>query len=221
MIAQNLINTDIPSLNSSQLISEARKIFLESCICEVPVVDEETLQGLLPLDLLRMKDYPNTPIKDFKDEFKPAQVSVDMHLMNIFKPTAELELSIIPVVDLNNAYQGAFSVTDLMYHFAGLYSFREIGGIFTLQIPYKNYDHSEISRIVEINNTKILSFYTELNQEGSVAFITIKVNTMDLKPLEATFERYNYDIQVHHNSIYQEDVDIKQRYDLLMRYLDL
>ncbi len=221
MIAQNLINADIPCLNSSQLIADARKIFLESCICEVPIVDKETLQGLLPLDLLRMNDYLDTPIQAFKHEFKPAQVSVDMHLMNIFKQTAELELSVIPVVDLNNAYQGAFTVNDLMNHFAGLYSFREIGGIFTLQVPYKNYDHSEISRIVEINNTKILSFYTELNQEGSIAFITIKVNTMDLKPLEATFERYNYDIHVHYNSIYQEDVDVKQRYELLMRYLDL
>lgn len=221
MIAQNLINTDIPSLNSSQLIGDARKIFLESCICEVPIVDQETLIGLLPMDLLRMNDYLNTPIQNFKDEFKPAQVSVDMHLMNIFKPAAELELSVIPVVDLNNTYQGAFTLNDLMNHFAGLYSFRELGGIFTLQVPYKNYDHSEISRIVEINNTKILSFYTELNQEGSIAFITIKVNTMDLRPLEATFERYNYDIQIHYNSMHQEDVDIKQRYELLMRYLDL
>ncbi len=221
MIALNLINPDIPALAPDQSIADARTIFLESCICQIPIVQGDHLLGLLPVDLLRMKDYESSRIDAFKEEFKPAFIPANMHLLNIFKPAADLELSVVPVVNADNAYQGAFAVADLMYHFASLYSFREVGGIFTLQTPYKHYDHSEISRIVEVNNAKILSFYTELNEDGSVVFITIKVNTVDLKHLEATFERYNYDIQVHYTAGNQQDVDVKQRYDLLMRYLNI
>lgn len=221
MIAQNLINPDIPALSPDQLIADARSVFLENCICQVPIVMGTQLHGLLPVDLLRMKDYEQTSIQAFKDEFKLALIPSNMHLLNVFTPIAEQELTIVPVVDDKNNYQGAFSVADLMYHFASLYAFREVGGIFTLQIPYNNYDHSEISRIVEVNNIKILSFYSELNQDGSVVFVTIKVNTMDLKHLEATFERYNYSIQIHYNAGNQQDIDVQQRYELLMRYLDL
>lgn len=220
MIAKNIINSDIPSLSPDHQIADARAIFKESCICEVPIVKGGNLQGVLPINLLRMKDFEKSLIQDFKAEFKPAIIPADMHVLNVFKPAAELEVSVLPVADANNTYQGAFSITDLMHQFAGLYSFREIGGIFTLEIPYKNYDHSEISRIVESNNAKILSFYTELNYEGSVVFLTVKVNTLDLKHLEATFERFNYNIHIQYTSEGQ-DIDMKERYELLMRYLDL
>jgi predicted transcriptional regulator len=220
MIAQDIINPDITALSPDDTIANARNIFMESCVCQIPIVEGDSLQGLLPVDLLRMKEHEQALIQSFQGEFKPAYVPADMHILNVFRPASELDLSVIPVVDANNSYLGAFSLTDLTHHFAALYSFREAGGIFTLSIPYKNYDISEISRIVESNNTKILSIYTELNEEGSVVYLTAKVNTLDLKHLEATFERYNYDIQVHHTTG-SEDTDLKERYELLMRYLDL
>lgn len=220
MIAQDLINSDISTLSLDQTISDAQDIFLESCVCQIPVVQGEELIGLLPLDLLRMRDHLSSSVRAFRGELKTAHVPADMHLLNVFGPAAELELSVIPVVDGNRAYLGAFSITDLMHHFAGLYSFREVGGIFSLEVPYKNYDLSEISRIVESNNAKLLSLYSELNEEGSVVFITAKVNTLDLKHLEATFERFNYNIRINYTSKNRDD-DMKERYDLLMRYLDL
>ena len=220
MIAQNLINPDITALTPEDTLANAREMLTENCICQVPIVKDDTLQGLLPVDLLRIQDYEQASISSLQNEFKLAYVPADMHLLNIFRPASELELSVIPVLDNSNNYLGAFTITDLNHHFAGLYSFREFGGIFTLSIPYKNYDISEISRIVESNNTKFLSFYTELNEEGSVVYLTAKVNTLHLKHLEATFERYNYDIQVNHTAS-DEDDDLKERYELLMRYLDL
>ena len=50
--------------------------------------------------------------------------------------------------------------------------------------------------------------------------VTIKVNTLDLTYILATFERYNYEItQVFHHA---EQIDqLKDRYDSFMKYMNI
>jgi len=50
--------------------------------------------------------------------------------------------------------------------------------------------------------------------------ITIKVNTLDLAHIIATFERYNYKIPYFYPSAEKSD-DLKGRFDLLMKLFDL
>ncbi len=50
--------------------------------------------------------------------------------------------------------------------------------------------------------------------------IVIKLNTTDLKNIIATFERYNYSITASY--LRTDDTDsLKDRYDSLMKYLDM
>ena len=220
MIANNLVSEEIPTLKPESTVKDARAIYMDHCICHVPIVKENRYLGILPLELIVTSGDENSALSTYKDDYNFAFADSDQHILNIFEIAAENQLTVIPVTEENYYYKGAISITNLLHYFAGIYSFRENGGIFTLEVPFRNYDLSEISRIVESNNIKILSFYTETNSDGSVVYITVKVNSLDMRHLKATFERYDYKIDVHYTYDKRES-DMKERYDLLMKFLDL
>jgi len=219
MIAKELIADDIPTLKPESTIEEAKAVFTDYFLCHIPIVKEEQYIGVFPYDMVNAQDADNADLKSFKDDFIHSFVDANQHIINIFEIANEYELSVIPVTGDQNKYEGAIGITQLMSYFGGVYSFKEVGGILTLTVPFKNYDLSEISRIVESNNSKILSLFTEAEENSAKVQLTIKVNTIDLLNLQASFERFGYDIHIHH-AYDQRETDMKERYDLLMKYLN-
>ena len=220
MIADSIISEDVPVLKPESTVREARAIFMDYCMCHIPIVKEGNYIGVLPLEVIMNNNEENTSLIEYREDFSLAFADSNQHILNIFEIAAENQLTVIPVTEQNNRYKGAITITKLLHYFAGIYSFRENGGIFTIEVPFRNYDLSEISRIVESNNTKILSFYTETNEDGSKVYITLKVNSLDLKHIKATFERFDYKIDIHYTYDRRES-DMKERYDLLMKYLNV
>ncbi len=220
MKASDLITEEVPTLKPESTVKEAIAISKDYCLCDIPIIKEEYFIGTLPVDFIGTDDEEEKSLGAFNEDFKHASVDTNQHILNIFEVAAENELTVIPVTKEGKLYEGSITITRLLNHFARIYSFKEKGGIFTLEIPFKNYDLSEIARIVESNNSKILSLFTETLDNDNKVFITVKVNTIDLRPLQATFERFNYKIDVHH--LYnQKDSDLKDRYDLLIKYLNI
>lgn len=220
MIANTLISEETPTLKPESSIKEARAIFSDYCLCHIPIVKEEQFLGVFPLDMISSQVDGENSITEFKEDFILSSVDTNQHLLNIFEIAAEKELTVIPVTKEKGSYEGSIALLDLLNYFAKIYSFKEVGGIFTLEVPFSNYDLSEIARIVESNNAKILSLFTETVENSAKVFITIKVNTLELKHLQATFERYDYSINIHHNYDQREN-DLQDRYNLLMKYLNI
>jgi acetoin utilization protein AcuB len=74
---------------------------------------------------------------------------------------------------------------------------------------------------VEENNAKILSAYVSPDEMDNYKIkLTLKVNTMDLNRIIATFERFNYKIiaQFHDAAELKDDQD---RLDLLMKFINI
>ena len=79
---------------------------------------------------------------------------------------------------------------------------------------------SEVARIVEENEAEIFCFYTHVNHETQRVEITLKLNTTEVSLLIAAFERYEYFVKAVHNDT-GFTADLKERYDSLMRYLNV
>lgn len=219
MIASEFISQNIPSLSPEKTSADAKAILEDYCLCHLPIVKDSVLLGILPAEAINNELEQNKKLSEYKEDFILSWAHSQQHLMDIFKQIGDKELTVLPVVEQGNQYLGTIELATLLNHFANLYSFNEPGGIFTLTIPYRNYDLSEISRIVESNNSKILSLFTQIDQDAHTLTVTIKVNTQDLKNLQATFERYDYHINVHQSYDARAD-ELKERYDLLMKYID-
>ena len=96
-----------------------------------------------------------------------------------------------------------------------------MGGIFVLEMDMIQYSLAEITRIIESNKSMVLSVATaEVEDVFDKIAVTIKVNTLDLTYILASFERYNYNItHVYHHA---EQIDhLKDRYDSFMNYINI
>jgi acetoin utilization protein AcuB len=88
-----------------------------------------------------------------------------------------------------------------------------------LQMKENDYSMSEIARIIESNNTKILSSYITSIPNAQMMELTIKLNKVDITAIVKDFERFDYTITASYNKESQED-NFLERYESLMRFLN-
>ena len=139
---------------------------------------------------------------------------------DVMKAAVDFNVKVVPVIDEDENYLGLISAESCMRAFATLNSVSDKGGIIELERSVTDYSLSEVARIVEENEAQILSFYTQRNHEEGTIQITIKLNTTELNGIISAFERYEYQVLgVFNETEYTEDM--KERYDALMRYLNV
>ena len=92
-----------------------------------------------------------------------------------------------------------------------------------IQLEMGNYDYSlsEIARIVEENDAKILGLIVDaIPEEPGRIMVTLLINKSECSAIAQSLYRYNYNI-VNMFSSPDEDNDLRDRYALLMRYLNV
>ena len=158
-------------------------------------------------------------VEDHIDELSSPFVLRNQHLFDIVQEIELNSLSIIPVLDEKKNYLGAITNRKLLYTIAKSTSIQSLGGMIVLQIKENDYFMSEIARIVEDNNAKILSSYITSIPQNQVIELTIKLNKIEIKSIVKDFERYDYNIIASYKSN-EEDNNFLDRYESLMRFLN-
>jgi CBS domain-containing protein len=133
---------------------------------------------------------------------------------------AREHLSLIPVIDDENHYLGLINSRDLLKYYKDSGIFEDATGVIVLEMNSRNYSLSEIARIVELEDAKILSSYITPNVENETFDITLKINQVDLSRILSSFSRHGYFVKEHYNQA-QFVEDLKSRYDSLIKYLDI
>ena len=86
-----------------------------------------------------------------------------------------------------------------------------------LKVGNRDFVLSEIARIVENENARIVNLTTDFQPDNS-ALISLKINTENLTPILKSFERYSYDIYSHSmNNLEYDNTDA--RFCEFLRYL--
>lgn len=92
-----------------------------------------------------------------------------------------------------------------------------------IQLEMGTYDYSlsEIARIVEENDAKIFGLTVDEHpEEPGRIVVTLLVNQTESGAIVKSFERYNYNVVGLYSSP-DENLDLLDRYSLLMRYMNL
>ncbi len=189
-------------------------------VSHLPIVNNEEFLGLISEnDILDMNN-PEEPIGNHKLSLLRPIVLEDQHVYEVFKVFSSLKLSIIPVLSANNKYLGIITLSHLLDKIANMASFSEPGGLIVLELNVNDYYLSEITKIIEDNDAKILSLYVSSAADSTKLEVTIKVNRTDVSSILSAFSRYGYNVVA---SIHQSEFsdDVKNRYDSLMNYLNM
>jgi len=220
MYARDIVSEGLNPLDLTDSGERAIVRMHEYNVNQLPVTDGDKYIGIINMDEIVALQHLNDSLKDLKVQLKRPYVHEDAHLFEVMKAAVEYNVKVVPVLSADEKYIGLITAESCMRAFAKSESVMEEGGIITLSMPVKDFQLSEIARIVESNNAAILSYYSHIDQANSEVEVTIKLNTTELSAIIAAFERYQYNVEdVYNDENYNENV--KDNYDALMKYLDV
>ncbi len=221
MVAKDLISEVIPSLKTSDLGQTALNWMEIFRVSHLPIVNNQDFLGLISDTDIYDMNQPEEPIGNHTlTLFKPF-VDGEQHIFEVIGLASRLKLSVIPVLDSKEHFMGVITTSDLIRHLAGISSMDQPGSIIVLELIERDYSLSQIAQIVESNNVKVLSMYITSPPDSTKLEVTLKVNTGDLVSVIKTFERYNYDIKTWVTTNDSMDNFYSERFDLLMKYLNI
>ena len=221
MIAKDLISEVIPALKTSDLGQVALNWMEIFRISHLPIVNNQEFLGLISDTDIYDMNQPDEPIGNHSLTLYKPYVTTEQHIFEVIGLASRLKLSVVPVLDSKNHYKGVITANDLIRHIAGISSMDQPGGIIVLEMIERDYSLSQIAQIVEGNNVKVLSLYVTSSPGSTKLEVTLKVNTGDLVSVIRTFERYNYEVKTWVTDNDSMDRFYSERFDLLMKYLNI
>lgn len=221
MLAKDLISEVVPSLRTSDTGQTALNWMEIFRISHLPIVNNQDFLGLISDTDIYDMNQPDEPIGNHNlTLFKP-YVTTEQHLFEVIGVASRMKLTVVPVLDTNNHYKGVITSNDLIRYIAEISSMDQAGGIIVLELTERDYSLSQIAQIVESNNVKVLSMYITSPPDSTRLEVTLKVNTIELSSVIRTFERYSYDIKTWITTTDSIDQFYSERFDLLMKYLNI
>jgi predicted transcriptional regulator len=220
MIVGQYINSDIPVLSSLDIGDTALALMDEYRLNHLPIVENNEFLGLISEDDVYNFDLNDEELGEHVLKFSKSYIQSEKHIYDAMRLFAREKLTLLPVLDYKNQYLGSITLQSLNEAFSTLATLETPGGIIVLDLNIRNYSLSEIARIVEGNDAKILSLYLTTKADTTELQCTLKINRTDLTRIIQTFNRYNYIISAtYHESEFQND--LKDRFDSFMNYLNI
>ena len=219
MQASDLISQSLTSLHPDDDGLRAISLMEELRVNHLPVVRNGFYLGILSEKEILNWDNEEESIEEHLEEITAPSVIGTQHLFDIIEELEKFSLTVIPVLDEEKHYLGSITNRKLLYTIAKSTSIQSNGGVIVLRMNQNDYQMSEIARIVEDNNTKILSSYITSIPDALQIELTLKLNTMDINSIVKDLERFDYNVSASFNNEETND-DFTDRYESLMRFLN-
>lgn len=220
IIAKDILSDSVLPLKASDTGMIALHWFDEFRVMHLPVVSDSQLLGLVSENDIFAAGSFEEPIWNYHLQLQKVSILETQHIYEALRLFAEHKLTVLPVVDSDGSYFGVITLAGLVEKLADSVAVNNPGGILVIELSINDYSLVEIARISEENDTKILSLFTNSNADSTRMELTLKFNRMDIQPVINSLLRYNYKILASY--IESEYFDnLKERYDLLMTYLNV
>lgn len=221
MLVSRYVNKNIPGLEPSKALEDIiPEEFPSGCVF-APVVENGHFLGFLDIEDLDALMDEHKKVADCPLERVSHLLREDQHLFEALPIFEKTGLPVLPVTDGDLQFTGVLELSAAASAFVSSYSYQAEGGSLVLSIPAVHYSLSELSRLVEANQGKVLSVLLEsdplLNQNY---LVHLKINQPDLSRIVATLERFEYNVLEVHQTLEASSID-KDRFDQLMRYLGI
>ncbi len=219
MLAKELISDIVPALKTSDTGLKALSWMEIFRISHMPIVNNKEFLGLISDTDIYDLNMADEPIGNHKLSLFSPYVTADQHIYEVIEIVSRLNLTVVPVLE-KKKFLGLITLNDLIQYFSGLLSVNNPGAIIVLELHQNDYSLSEISQIIESNDSRILSIYTRSPEESMKMEVIIKVNRTDITSIIQTFERFDYNIKASFMDDEELDSLYDNRFESFMRYLN-
>ncbi len=221
MRAREILSNMVIPLKPTDTVSLALGWMEDMSITHLPIVNKGKLVGVVPhAALFEMND--DADLSENKGlPLVRSYVYADQHFLEVLQIAAAEKLSLVPVLDTHDHYLGSVTQWEIIKAMAAFTASSQPGGIIVLEINEQSYSLSEIARIVEANDAKVLSASISSEPDCTQLEVTIKVNVIDLSAIIQTLNRYDYIIKASFSNESHYDSMLNERFDSLMKYLNI
>jgi acetoin utilization protein AcuB len=221
MLAKEMISDVVPAVKTSDTGQTALNWMEIFRVSHLPIVNEHDYLGLISDSDIYDLNQPEEAIGNHSLSLPRPYVTINKHIYEVLALAARHKLTVVPVLDEENHFRGVITYNEIISGIASFSSVEQPGGLIVLKVLSHDYSMSRISQIVESNDARILSMYITSNPESTSLEITLKVNTTDLTSIIKTFERYSYEVTTWVTDNDELDRFYTDRYNLLMKYLNI
>ncbi|HNP32012.1 MAG TPA: CBS domain-containing protein [Flavobacterium sp.] len=212
------INNDFKPFPGTESVAEIQDFFADVTYSHFPVMENGVYIGCISaVDVETFET--QKPILEYRYALEGFFVRTTMVWLDVLEIFARNNANIVPILDENNIYIGYYDITDIIKFLNETPFLKETGGIIVVEKPAADYSMSQITQIVESNNSKLLGvFVSEANSEK--VQVTVKTTLGGINEIIQSFRRYNYEIVSEH----QEDDylnTLKERSEYLDKYLNM
>lgn len=221
MIAEELINQNIPALKLNDTAEKAVIWMEELKTNQLPVIENRHFKGLISEDIILEGNNLDRKIGDFKLLSENCYVNEDQHLFDIIRLAQECESELVAILNLQGEFLGVSRHEDTMKAFSNTLAVQGQGGIIVMKMRFMDYSMAEISRLVESDDAKILgSYLSSIDGDQNFVYLTLKLNKEDLTTVIATLERFDYKIVAKFHETNNSNTE-KERLDNLLNFLNI
>ena len=212
------IANDIKPLQLDDPIDKAVELSLQVNYSHLPVKENQQYIGCIDCSHLEYVADKKI-VSDLRLDFQRFFVRQNMIWLEVIEAFAKNQTNLMPVLDKQNQFLGIYEIEDVLAYCNSLSFLVEEGSTLVIERELKDYSMSQITQIVESNNSKVLGVFVS-EFKGDFVEVTIKMSQVNLNEIIQTFRRYGYKVV----SQFKEDNylrNLKDRSDYLNKYLDM
>jgi len=220
MTVEQIISDTVFPLKKSDKAAQALEWMDDCGVGQLPVVDGAGYLGLISESILLSAD-ENAKIESLSGNLPKPFIGEGEHYYNAIQMMAEQKLSVLPVLDKNYKYFGVITREDALDQLIHSYAIQNPGGIIILELNQNDYSLGEIARIVESNDTKIISLGIQAVPDSNKMEVTLKLNRINIESVIHAFERFNYEIRSYYGENRKDEELLRERYESLLTWLNI
>ena len=220
MTAEEIIDSSVPYVTTKYTLSRVLSFMDTFKISHMPVVESDKYIGLVSEDEIYDRDSFEEPVSGMGVLPAPHVLS-SQHIFDALAVAVRFNIPIVPVIDTDHKYLGSISLQTLMSSMAKITNVEAKGAVLILEMGVHDYSLSEIARIVESENGRILASYVTEYEDSTKIDVTIVLNQTEISPVVKSLERYGYKVNAFFSGVNMMDDFYRDRYDLLMNYMKI
>lgn len=218
MLVSNYISKDFIPPKSNQTVEHALSLAQEFNLSHIPVFEGLSFVGNLSKEVLEDND-SEMKLSELKEFYEFFYMTSNGSLLEAVQNFHTYTTNLMVVLSTELQYTGLLMIDDVISALSVMPFIAEPGSIMIVEVSQKQYSISEIAKIAESNNARIIGLFV-LSYQHDMIRIAIKLIADNLSSVDETFERFNYTVLHKFFNDEKEDM-MKDRFEMLMKYLDI
>ena len=204
MTAEEIIDSSVPYVTTKYTLSRVLSFMDTFKISHMPVVEGDKYIGLVSEDEIYDRDSFEEPVSGMGVLPAPHVLS-SQHIFDALAVAVRFNIPVVPVIDTDHKYLGSISLQTLMSSMAKITNVEAKGAVLILEMGVHDYSLSEIARIVESENGRILASYVTEYEDSTKIDVTIVLNQTEISPVVKSLERYGYKVNAFFSGVNMMD----------------